>query len=589
MFLWICSMAIGHAVGQKEGDTWMIGYSQAPSLTYSIMHLDFASGDMIVRYDPKEFSYLSETCSNICNMQGEPLLWTNGMQVRGLGNVAVIDTIAYNFPYDFYWDISYIHAINFPGGFVYLGGALMLPDPKADSTYKIIYHSAIRDQVYLFRFNSWLQASITLNEDSVFTVNYTDSIFAHSNQGYSQSINAVRHGNGHDWWLFSIGLESSIYEAYLLNDDGDIQLHHSGDIGSLVGAGFGQTVISPGGNYMAKNEIENTSQSLKLTLFSIDRCSGVLQLMEEFDLGDSLSRGGVAFSPSDRYLYASGPFTKVWQFDLWAEDIGASKTLIGEDDGFIEPGWLNLGFGPMMQTPDGRIYVLPTAGSSRYMHVIDRPDLPADSCKFIQHHIDLRSPNGKSAPNIPNYRLGPIDGSPCDTLGIDNLATSRWRWEVNDSIDPLTIRFTDLSFYKPDSWTWDFDEGNDADIPSPIHTFPDYGLYHVCQTVENQYQRDSTCHWVELLPTVSVDDPRYVPFSIEPNPFKDELRIIYHADGYTTGEVILTDLQGRQLLHTGIIPLPVTLQIDALPQGMYICTVREADGKMTSMKVVKGE
>lgn len=90
------------------------------------------------------------------------------------------------------------------------------------------------------------------------------------------------------------------------------------------------------------------------------------------------------------------------------------------------------------------------------------------------------------------------------------------------------------------------------------------------------------------MPKVSVDDPRYVPFSIEPNPFTNELRITYHADGFTTGEVTLTDLQGRQLLHTGIIPLPITLQIDDLPQGMYICTVREADGRMTSMRVVKG-
>jgi hypothetical protein len=588
MILFFGMVVIHHAKAQREGDTWVLGYSSAPSTTYSMMHLDYTSGDLVVKYDPTEYSYMSETCSNICSTEGDPLLWTNGMQIRGIGNIDVLDTIAYNLPYDFYWDISYRHSKNLPGGFSSFGGALILPFPKGDSTFAVIYHSAVRDQVYLFRFVSWLQAKISFQKDSTFAVHFADSILAQSIQGYSKSINAVRHANGLDWWLFSIGWETSTYEAYLFNADG-IQLHHIGDVGAIIGAGNGQTIVSTEGNFMVKNEVEQNSQSLKLSLFSIERCTGELVLQEVISLGDSISWEGAAFSPSERYLYASGPFTKVWQFDLWADDIGASKTLVGEDDGFVEPGWFPLYFGPMMQTPDGRIYVLPTAGSSRYMHVIDRPDLPADSCKFLQHHIDLKSPNGKSAPNIPNYRLGPIDGSPCDTLGIDNLATSRWRWEVNDSIDPLTIRFTDLSFYEPDTWAWDFDDGSDADIPAPIHTFPDYGLYHVCQTVENQYQRDSSCQWIELMPTVSVDDPRYVPFSIEPNPFKDELRITYHAEGFTTGEVILTDLHGVQIMHTGKIPLPITLQLDDLPPGMYICTVQEADGRMTSMKVVKGE
>ncbi len=91
------------------------------------------------------------------------------------------------------------------------------------------------------------------------------------------------------------------------------------------------------------------------------------------------------------------------------------------------------------------------------------------------------------------------------------------------------------------------------------------------------------------MPNVSVDDPRYVPFSITPNPFTNELSITHRAAGFTTGDVIITDLQGTEVLNTGRIPLPITLELDNLPVGMYICTVREADGRMTSMKVVKWE
>ena len=89
-----------------------------------------------------------------------------------------------------------------------------------------------------------------------------------------------------------------------------------------------------------------------------------------------------------------------------------------------------------------------------------------------------------------------------NTLEINNLATSRWRWEVDEPNDPLTIRFTDLSFYEPDTWEWDFDDDQDSDIPSPIHTFPDYGLYHVCQTVE-KFQRASQTLKYAQVPTVA--------------------------------------------------------------------------------------
>ena len=101
-----------------------------------------------------------------------------------------------------------------------------------------------------------------------------------------------------------------------------------------------------------------------------------------------------------------------------ANDIGASRVLVGEYDGFVQ-GSFSTKFGPIMQTPDGRLYVVPTSGSNEYLHVIDRPDEAGTACKLRQHAINLTVPQGRSAPNIPNYRLGPRDGSPCDTLGLD--------------------------------------------------------------------------------------------------------------------------------------------------------------------------
>lgn len=592
VLLWIYCMAIGHAIGQKEGDAWIVGYSNSLNPNYSVLELNYGTGNLEVKRMPGEFSFTKETCSTICDTGGSPLIWTNGMLIRGQGFQMIEDTISY-VPDDWdnmkpsFWNWWYSND-NYAFGFPIPDGAIILPDPDNINQYFIVYAFAEWDErVGTFTVFKWLNSKVKQNSDSTFTVIYKDYPFGIENAEFQYPVNAVRHANGRDWWLFNFIRNTDSYQLTMLDPTG---LHFIGliDAGIHIPNGAGLASVSPQGNYLAMGFDIWGSDRQEIFLFEIERCSGMLSFIDSFSIATQLWPG-FGFSPSEKYLYTSSERIYLWQFDMEANDIGASRVLVGEYDGFVHGSGFATTFGPIMQTPDGRLYVVPTSASNEYLHIIDRPDEPGTDCKFLQHAVNLTVPQGRSAPNIPNYRLGPIDGSPCDTLGIDNKATSRWRWEVNDTLDPLTIRFTDLSFYEPDTWDWDFDDGADAVIPSPIHTFPDYGLYHVCQTVENQYQRDSTCHWVELLPTVSIDDPRYVPFSIEPNPFTDELRIHYHEVGFTTGEVMFTDMQGRQVLATGVVPLPITLQLDDLPPGMFICTVKEKNGKMTPMKVVKGE
>src|SRR5690606_21103490 len=140
----------------------------------------------------------------------------------------------------------------------------------------------------------------------------------------------------------------------------------------------------------------STSFGNRLTLFQFDRCSGEVS---HFVTIDSIAYGwpGIAFSPSERYLYTpANNETLLYQWDLGAEDILSSKTLVDTFDGFVQPGWFQMRFGPMVQAPDGRIYVVPGAASSRFLHVIERPDLPAEDCRLVQHKIDLKKSNARS-------------------------------------------------------------------------------------------------------------------------------------------------------------------------------------------------
>ena len=50
------------------------------------------------------------------------------------------------------------------------------------------------------------------------------------------------------------------------------------------------------------------------------------------------------------------------------------------------------------------------------MHVINYPDRARLACDVCQHCIQLPAYNSFTVPNFPNYYLGPLVGSACDSL-----------------------------------------------------------------------------------------------------------------------------------------------------------------------------
>ena len=56
------------------------------------------------------------------------------------------------------------------------------------------------------------------------------------------------------------------------------------------------------------------------------------------------------------------------------------------------------------------------------------------ACYFQQHSIKLLTSNAFSLPLSPYFALGPIDGSPCDTLGINNPVATLQSDKVKERI-----------------------------------------------------------------------------------------------------------------------------------------------------------
>jgi hypothetical protein len=67
--------------------------------------------------------------------------------------------------------------------------------------------------------------------------------------------------------------------------------------------------------------------------------------------------------------------------------------------------------------PDNKIYIA-AYNASNVMHIIDSPDVLGVGCNVIQHGLQLPVLNDGTVPNHPNYHLGPVVGSICDSLSV---------------------------------------------------------------------------------------------------------------------------------------------------------------------------
>ncbi len=571
---------------QKEGDQWIIGYigSASPSGRNSILKLDFSNDKVTVKRMPWTNMWMRETSSMISNRNGQILLWSNGMQIFGRGGISIIDTISF----DDKGIYSYWNWYNEPdfqtNGFPRRDGSIILPVPGIAHRYSVVHHTSEYNPNTLFPVTQYLETWLEFDPlDESFTVLFKDKPIDPLIRYYTGPIAVTRHANGRDWWLVMFEADQERYLSFILGSEG-IHLHHIGAVDAKLRANFRQAVFSSQGDILIQLNYHYFGGMQDVFIFSFDRCTGNIEKRLTFETEAGLF-SGAEISPSGQYLYVSIP-NVLFQWDLWAEDIPSTKTVVDTFDGFVQPGWVSMRFGEMITAPDGRIYVIPPAASSGYMHVINRPDLPAAESRFIQHEINLTAYNGRSVPNIPNFRLGPLDGSPCDTLGLNNLPVARWRYEEDIPGWWYTIRFTDLSYFDPHTWHWDFDNGYTSSEPSPVHTF-EPGLYHVCLTVSNDYATDSMCRWVNILTTSLKEEQDRLPdLSISPNPFTNDLMIRSRSGSIRPAHVTLYDLHGRAVFREQV-PIPLSISMPSLLPGMYLCVIREQDGAVHSERVVK--
>lgn len=582
-----------HANGQQlfqrpaHDPVWVFGdYDYSQKLDFNTTPPTFSLIDYTIEF--------AAANSSICNANGALRLFSNGFRVLNDQNQYLENGFRINEQYNF--TEEYVSQ-----GHRHVQGVLALPVPEDTSNYLLFYteelYFTLPNGVNTVASNKLYLAEASFQENNQGEIIDKDFLLINDTLNYGQ-MTACRHGNGRDWWFLVPNLDSRLYNRLLITPDG-VENHGTTVVDEDFLRGPGQVAFSPDGKrYVVYNGDFEPSNN-HLTFYDFDRCTGVLSnpVVHTHDLEGIIN--GIAISDNSRFVYHTA-VNNLYQYDLQAADIPASRTLIDTWDGYYnwtDPDFFAATFGLAQLAPNGKIYIA-TPGSGLQYHIIHNPNKRGTASNFEQRGLPFTQWNFRSIPNLPYYGLGPWDGSPCDTLNINNpLPEARYEHTQDSSV--LQFEFFDASHYAY-KWSWDFGDGSATDtMQLPVHTFPASGTYQVCLQVSNVTGEDVYCEEI-YVGVVSTNNPISENFSVQvyPNPVgTGPLTVELEGPGLSSlGSQPILWLRNAQGHTVGQTPFravgrawQATLEVQHLPAGIYFYEAIGSDGvKLGQGKMVKG-
>jgi hypothetical protein len=425
----ICSFKTFIVNGQSGLDNlWVSGYNCC-SPQFGVTFTDMSSSNLTFNVTNSKMDFTFQNAL-ISDTAGNRLFYTNGMQVYGRN-----DSLMPNGD-----SLAPSSCNNFPIGGILGQGCLILPKPNSNSIYYLFHFGCDYSSPVLFPKALYLtEVDMSLNGGNG---DVTKKNIVKENQVLTILLTGVKHANGRDWWVVTHSFEGDTFFTLLVTPVG-IQGPFSQKIGcNLVypATGIGQSWFSQNGDKFV------TATNSDINLFDFDRCTGLFSNWSFLAKPDTLPfTSGCAFSPSGKYLYYSESY-HLYQYDISVTNWQNTETLVATYDGFI--GTCNTMFRYWALMSNGKIYGTPAGCGEQYLHVINSPDSAGTICNVQQHSVYLPTHNAGTFPNYPNYSLGKLAGSVCDTItGIAPLPNALPFW-VRVFPNPAT---TEVIFtYTPD-------------------------------------------------------------------------------------------------------------------------------------------
>jgi len=398
-FLLLCT----NLHSQGLSNQFLLGYADTFDIYTSSAkaRIDFNSGSPVVTSENRKMRFY-ETQGNISDAQGNLLMSSNGVWIANANGDTMMNGSGLS-PGQFTDDYA--------DGLPIVNGCLIIPFPGSAQQYVLFHMTA--NYSYGLRASELYYSIIDMTLDGGLggvilknQVAFQDTM--------SWGVGACRHANGRDWWIVALKDSSDIAYKILFTPDGihSVAQQHLGNSFYKVAS---QLAFSPDGNKFAYSAGTGPPFYIESRLFDFDRCSGQFSNYIYIPLNDSHPAWSAAFSPDSKHLYVATTY-HVFQINTDTTDVAASLDSVATNDGYYSPAPPFLdSFYLLYLAPDGKIYI--TSGNSVVdLHVIDSPDYPGIACDVLQHSFHLPCYHSASVPNHPNYFLGPVAGSSCDSL-----------------------------------------------------------------------------------------------------------------------------------------------------------------------------
>jgi len=380
---------------QFDNNRWLVGYSP----TVQVIFNDSSMIDSV--YYIKQPYRFTDGHSNISKAGSIPLSCNGYFLFNGKGELIENgDSLVPN-----------KLLIDDNGSSTYVDQSLIIPKNK-DNYY--VFVSAMSNKQYdncvnggTCKFDILTYSIVDMNENGRSGKVVLKEKHIIEDDSMRSALSACKHANGRDWWVVVPHYFRHAYYKLLVTPDTILGPYFQ-DLGapSIPFHRLMQTNFSLDGTmytYTQNNEPD-------IVVDKFDRCTGLFTsykvLNPPKDISGQYAGIGNCFSPNGNFLYLCSP-KNIYQYDI-------------ENEEFIQLMVDSLNVKDNQAAAygeDGKIYIgnfHKTDGRMSYIRFPNKKGLACELCVlcYTANNVNLSNP-----PNMPNYALGALKGSPCDTLG----------------------------------------------------------------------------------------------------------------------------------------------------------------------------
>lgn len=429
IFLMILLLIPSLAFSQGFNHTWLLGYYP---FQYQKARINFDLTSYSLIQEQRKMGF-EGTEGNISDANSNFLMSSNGVWIANGNNDTMMNGTGLN-------PNAFTGA--YPNGLLLPYANLFLPFPGDSSKFILFHHTATFNGLY-YPTNEILYTAIDLTLDSGL-----GGVISKNDTAFQDTLNwglaACKHANGRDWWIVAQKDTSDIIFKILLTPNG-IESISSQQLNVPIAWGnvTQLTFSNDGTKFGYQTYIPNTTTYFVL-LFDFDRCTGIFSNPHVIDITDGSLSFGFSFSPNSQFAYASST-QHVFQININTLTVDTVATY----DGFSSP------FPPFYTTflfnylaANGKIYIT-SGNSTSHLHFINYPDSGGMICDVQQHALDIDSVRHfRAVPNHPNYYLGPVTGSICDSLELSVLEVNH-DFRFNIFPNPVTEGYLKIIYLLP--------------------------------------------------------------------------------------------------------------------------------------------